>query len=240
MMPMKRFAIVALLASACAWAQAPQAPPAAPAAGAPAARPDGLYAIMETSMGNITVQLFEKETPATVRNFVALAKGTKPWRDPKTKAMVRRPLYNNITFHRIMMDGMIQSGDPTGSGDHECGITIKDEIVPTLKFDKPGRLAMANLGAPNTGGCQWFITQASPIPSYDGGYTIFGQVVEGQDVVKAISRVPGAALPNGGMKPKQPVKLVSVKIERVGPEPAAPAAAPAKKAAPAAKKPPAK
>jgi peptidyl-prolyl cis-trans isomerase A (cyclophilin A) len=92
---------------------------------------------------------------------------------------------------------------------------------------------MANTGSPNTGGCQWFITQASPIPSYDGGYTIFGQVVEGQDVVKAISRVPGAPLPNGGMRPREPVKLISVKIERVGPEPAA--AAPAKKAAPAVK-----
>jgi peptidyl-prolyl cis-trans isomerase A (cyclophilin A) len=231
---MKRFSSLLMLLAACALAQAPQTPPAAPAAGAPAARPDGLYAVMQTSMGNITVQLFETETPLTVRNFVALAKGTKAWRDPKTKAMVHRPLYNNINFHRIMMDGMIQSGDPTGSGDHECGVTVKDEIRPTLKFDKPGRLAMANTGAPNTGGCQWFITEAPRIPSYDGGYTIFGQVVEGQDVVKAISRVPGTPLPNGGMRPKTPVKLVSVKIERVGAEPAPPA--PAKKAAPAAKK----
>jgi len=230
---MNRLCSLITLAAACALAQAPQAPPAA-AAGTPAARPDGLYAIMQTSMGNITIQLFEKETPLTVRNFVGLAKGTKPWKDPKTKAMVHRPLYNNIPSHRIMMDGMIQGGDPTGSGDHECGVTVRDEIRPTLKFDKPGRLAMANTGSPNTGGCQWFITQASPIPSYDGGYTIFGQVVEGQDVVKAISRVPGAPLPNGGMRPKTPVKLISVTIQRVGPEPAP--AAPAKKAAPAVKK----
>lgn len=223
-----------MLVASCALAQAPPTPPTAPG-GAPAARPDGLYAVMNTSMGNITIQLFEKETPLTVRNFVGLAKGTKAWRDPKTKALVRRPLYNNITFHRIMMDGMIQAGDPTGTGDHECGVIVKDEIRPDLKFDRPGRLAMANTGSPNTGGCQWFITQAPRIPSYDGDYTIFGQVIEGQDVVKAISRVPGAALPNGGMKPKTPVKLISVKIERVGPEPAAPArkAAPRKSAAPA-------
>ena len=183
-------------------------------------------------MGTITAQLFEKETPLTVRNFVALAKGTKAWSDPKTKAMVRKPLYNNITFHRIMMDGMIQGGDPTGTSEHQCGVHVPDEIRPTLKFDKPGRLAMANTGSPNSAGCQWFITQASPIPSYDGGFTIFGQVVEGQDVVKAISRVPGTPLQGGGMKPKVPVKLISVKIERVGPEPPAPA----RKAAPAAKK----
>ena len=224
-----------MLAAACAFAQAPQSPaPAAGAGAAPATRPDGLYAIMKTSMGDVTIQLFEKETPVTVRNFVGLAKGTKAWKDPKTGAMVHRPLYNNINFHRIMLDGMIQGGDPTGKGDHECGVTIKDEIKPDIKFDKPGRLAMANTGSPNTGGCQWFITVAPSIPSYDGSYTIFGQVAEGQDVVKAISRVPGTPLPNGGMKPKEPVKLVSVTIQRVGPEPAAPA--PSKKAAPAAKK----
>ena len=194
---MNRFSCLLLAAAACALAQAPQTPPAAPAAGTPAARPDGLYAIFETSMGTITAQLFEKETPLTVRNFVALAKGTKAWSDPKTKAMVRKPLYNNITFHRIMMDGMIQGGDPTGTSEHQCGVHVPDEIRPTLKFDKPGRLAMANTGSPNSAGCQWFITQASPIPSYDGGYTIFGQVVEGQDVVKAISRVPGTPLQGG-------------------------------------------
>jgi len=233
---MNRLSLLILVAAG-AFAQAPQNPaPAGPggAPATPAARPNGLYAIMKTSMGDITIQLFEKETPATVRNFVGLAKGTKPWKDPKTGAMVHRPLYNNINFHRIMMDGMIQGGDPTGKGDHECGVTIKDEIKPDLKFDQPGRLAMANTGSPNTGGCQWFITVAPKIPSYDGSYTIFGQVVEGQDVVKAISRVPGTPLPNGGMKPKQPVKLVSVTIQRVGPEPAP--AAPAKKEAPAAKK----
>ena len=226
---MSKILLSVFLTGLAALAQAPQAPPAHPAV----ARPDGLYAIFKTSMGDITVQLFEKDTPLTVRNFVGLAKGTKPWKDPKTGAMVRRPLYNNTIFHRIMLDGMIQGGDPTGTGAHECGIKVRDEILPGLKFDRPGRLAMANTGTPNSGGCQWFITVASPIREYDDGYTIFGQVVEGQDVVKAISRVPGKHLPEGGIRPNVPVNLISVTIERVGPEPAAPAAK--KKATPAKK-----
>ncbi|MGB9457920.1 MAG: peptidylprolyl isomerase [Bryobacteraceae bacterium] len=217
---MSKVLLSVFLTGLAALAQAPQAPPAHPAA----ARPDGLYAIFKTSMGDITVQLFEKDTPLTVRNFVGLAKGTKPWKDSKTGAMVRRPLYNNTIFHRIMLDGMIQGGDPTGTGAHECGVKVRDEILPGLKFDRPGRLAMANTGTPNSGGCQWFITVASPIREYDGGYTIFGQVVEGQDVVKAISRVPGKRLAEGGIRPNVPVNLISVTIERVGPEPAAPAA----------------
>jgi peptidyl-prolyl cis-trans isomerase A (cyclophilin A) len=203
----------------CVFAQAPQ--PAAPP------RPDGLYATFQTSMGTIVAQLFEKETPLTVQNFVGLAKGTKPWLDPRTKTMVRKPLYNGLIFHRVMLDVMIQSGDPSGTGEGTAGIKLKDEFRPGLKFDKPGRLAMANTGEPNSGSCQWFITQASPIPSYDGFYTIFGQVVEGQDVVKAISRLP-AVPPNN--RPKNPPRLIGVTIDRVGPPPAGPPAF--KKAAP--------
>jgi len=226
---------VLLLLGAAAFAQAPQPPQTPPAA----SRPNGLYAIFKTSMGNITLQLYEKEVPNTVRNFVALAKGTKAWMDPKTKTMVKRPLYNNTTFHRVMIDGMIQGGDPTGKGDHACGIKIRDEVVPTIKFDRPGRLAMANEGTPNSGGCQWFITQYPKAAEWDGGYTIFGQVLEGQDVVKAISRAPGKRGADGGIHPTDPPKLISVDIERVGPEPAAPAPVPAKKApaAPAKKAP---
>jgi peptidyl-prolyl cis-trans isomerase A (cyclophilin A) len=224
---MSRLLLSLVATGVAALAQAPQTPPANPPA---AARPDGLYAHFKTSMGDITVVLYEKDTPIAVRNFVGLAKGTKPWKDPKG-VMVKRPLYNNTIFHRIMLDGMIQGGDPTGTGAHECGITIRDEFLPGLKFNQPGRLAMANTGSPNSGGCQWFITVASPIRDYDGSYTIFGQVVEGQDVVKAISRVPGKHLANGGVRPSVDVKLIGVTIERVGPEPAAPPVkkAPAKK-----------
>ena len=163
---MSKLLLSLFLTGVAALAQAPQTPPAKPAA---AAQPDGLYAIFKTSMGDITIQLFEKDTPVTVRNFVGLAKGTKAWKDPKTGAFVRRPLYNNTIFHRIMLDGMIQGGDPTGTGAHDCGVKIRDEILPGLKFDRPGRLAMANTGTPNSGGCQWFITVAPRIPAYDGG-----------------------------------------------------------------------
>lgn len=215
------------LAAVCVLAQPPagSTPP-------PALEP-GLYAIFNTSMGTITAVLYEKEAPITVRNFVALARGTKPWKDPKTGAMVAKPLYNNITFHRVIPNFMIQTGDPTATGSHDCGFTIKDEIVPSLKFDRPGRLGMANTSRPNSGSCQFFITEV-PYPSLDpapgnSGYTIFGQVVEGQDLVGKIARVPR----DSEDKPRTPVRLISVTIKRVGPAPEAPAtkAAPKKAAA---------
>jgi cyclophilin family peptidyl-prolyl cis-trans isomerase len=229
---MSKLLLSMIVTGVTALAQAPQSAQTPPANPPAAARPDGLYAHFKTSMGDITIQLYEKDTPIAVRNFVGLAKGTKPWKDPKTGAMVKRPLYNNTIFHRIMPNGMIQGGDPTGTGAHECGVTIRDEFLPGLKFTQPGRLAVANTGAPNSGGCQWFITVAPRIPSWDGNYTIFGQVVDGQDVVKAISNVPGKKLPEGGARPLTDVKLISVTIERVGPEPAPP---PVKKAPPAKK-----
>jgi cyclophilin family peptidyl-prolyl cis-trans isomerase len=218
---MKRLTTLFLIAVG-AFAQTPAAPATKSAAPAAPAREPGLYAIFNTSMGNFTAKLFENETPVTVKNFVALAKGTKAWKDPKTKAMVAKPMYNNITFHRVIRNFMIQTGDPTAVGDHDCGFTIKDEIVPALKFDQPGRLGMANLGAANTGGCQFFITDV-PYPSLNGGYTVFGQVVEGQDVVHNIDNVRTGA----NDKPVTPVKLISVTIKREGPAPAS--TAPAKK-----------
>ncbi|MBS1859318.1 MAG: peptidylprolyl isomerase [Acidobacteria bacterium] len=243
---MNRLSVVLALTAAAAFAQttpAPQkkaaTPPAAQkAAPAPAtpAREPGLYATFHTSMGTIVAILYEKEAPVTVQNFMALARGGKAWKDPKTGAMVARPLYNGVTFHRVIKNFMIQTGDPTGTGAHDCGFTIKDEVVPTLKFDRPGRLGMANLGSPHTGACQFFITQV-PYPSLDppnGLYTIFGQVVEGQDVVDKIANVPTGA----NNKPVTPVRIVSVTVKREGPAPA-PAVrktAPAvKKAAPAVK-----
>ena len=215
---MKQIYLFSLMA-ACAWSQAPAQPPAG---SAPPTQEPGLYAIVNTSMGTITAKLYEQEAPINVRNFVALARGTKPWKDPKTGAMVAKPLYNNITFHRVIPNFMIQTGDPTATGAHDCGIKVKDEIVPSLKYDRPGRLGVANIGAPNTGGCQFFITEVA-YPSLDAGpgnsgYTIFGQVVDGQDVVGKIARVPRDA----NDKPRTPVRLNNVTIKRVGPEPAAP------------------
>ena len=176
-------------------------------------RPNGLYAIFDTSMGSFTARLYEKDVPATVENFVALAQGTKATRNAKTGAMVKVPLFQNITFHRILHGEMIQAGDPTGTGMHNCGVTIRDEFLPGLRFDSGGKLAMANTGEPDSGGCQFFIT-ASPMRSWDGKYTIFGNVIEGQDVVSKISHVP-----IHGEKPVSPVKLNGVSIERVGPPP---------------------
>ena len=172
--------------------------------------PPGLYAVIHTSMGDITAELFEKETPNTVRNFIALAQGKRPWLDPKTKKATTRPLYDDITFHRVIPDFMIQTGDPTGTGAHNCGFVLKDEIVRTLKFDRPGRLAMANIGQPNTGACQFFITE-KPFPNGNGGYTIFGQVVGGMELVGQIARVKR----DGNDKPKVPVTLMHIDVVRL-------------------------
>lgn len=233
---MKRLSIL-LLITAGAFAQtAPTAPAAKKAAPAPAKkaepmpeRPPGLYWIINTSMGTITAQLFEKEAPGTVANFVALTRGTKAAKD-KAGAMTKRPYFTNLTFHRVIPDFMIQTGDgQTGDGSGDCGFTIKDEIVPTLKYDKPGVLGLARLDARNTGACQFFITDKA-YPSLNGEYTIFGQVVDGQDVVAKIARVPTGA----NNKPRTPVKLISATIKRYGPPPAP--ATPAKKAATPVKK----
>ena len=176
-------------------------------------RPNGLYAVFNTSMGNFTARLYEKETPLTVENFVALAQGTQATRDPKTGAPVKRPLYNNITFHRVVRSEMIQAGDPTGTGRHNCGVRLMDEFLPGLRFESAGKLAMANTGAPDSGGCQFFIT-VSPMPMWNGKYAVFGILVEGSDVVSKIN--VGKV---SGDRPLDPVKLISVTIERVGPEP---------------------
>jgi len=175
--------------------------------------PNGLYAVFTTSEGEFMTKLQEKYTPKSVANFVGLATGTKAWKDPQTGAMVRRPMYDNITFHRIIRDEMIQSGDPTGTSSHNCGITIPDEFLPGLNFDRPGKLAVANTGQPDSGACQFFIT-AGPVTRWNGKYTIFGEVVKGLDVVTAINHQQLI-----GDKPEKPVKLISVRIQRIGPEP---------------------
>jgi peptidyl-prolyl cis-trans isomerase A (cyclophilin A) len=190
-----------------------------------------LYATINTSMGPIVCILYEKESPITVKNFVALARGGKPWTDPKTKAKTTRPLYSGTIFHRVIPGFMIQGGDPTGTGMGDGGLTpIPDEFSPNLKFDKPGRLAMANAGL-RTGTCQFFITEV-PTPHLDGKHTIFGQVVEGQDLVTKITHVPTV----GENKPVTPIKIVNIAIKREGPAPAGSAAPVTKKAAPATKK----
>ncbi len=164
-------------------------------------------------MGTIVVKLFEKEAPITVANFVELAQGKKEWTDPVSGEKVKRPLYDGTIFHRVIPKFMIQGGDPSGAGAGNTGFTIPDEIVPDLKFDRPGRLAMANTG-PSTGSCQFFLTEI-PTPHIDGAHTIFGQVVEGQNVISLI----GTVQLDTDDKPVKPVKLNRVVIERVGAEP---------------------
>jgi cyclophilin family peptidyl-prolyl cis-trans isomerase len=129
--------------------------------------------------------------------------------------MVKRPFFTGIAFHRVIPGFMIQGGDPIGNGTYDAGYTIADEFVPTLQFDVPGRLAMANIGEPHTGSTQFFITDGTPT-YLNGKHTIFGQVIEGQDVVHKIAAVPR----DSADKPKTPVKILSVKLERVGPPPA--------------------
>jgi len=170
----------------------------------------GTYAIFSTTEGKITVRLFESQAPKTVANFIALAEGAKEWTHPTTRAKSTSKLYDGTIFHRVIPDFMIQGGDPAGTGMGGPGYRFEDETVGTPhKFDKPGKLAMANSG-PNTNGCQFFLT-VSPTDWLTGKHTIFGEVVEGQDIVVKISKVPR----NGQDKPHKPVILESVVIERI-------------------------
>jgi peptidyl-prolyl cis-trans isomerase A (cyclophilin A) len=201
-----------------------QTQPAKPAATEPAtpARDPGLYVTIVTNHGTIVGKLFEKESPITVRNFTALAQGRKAWTDPKTRQRVTRPLYSGLTCHRVIPDFMIQCGDPMGTGMGGTDV-IPDEFNPSLAFDQPGRFGMANAG-PGTGSSQFFITEV-PTPHLNGKHTIFGQVVEGMEIVRAIARVPTGA----ENRPRTPVRMTRVTIQRVGAAPVATKpAAPAK------------
>ena len=170
----------------------------------------GTYAVFNTTEGKITVRLFEKEAPVTVKNFTDLAEGKKEWTHPATRAKSTNRLFDGTIFHRVIPDFMIQGGDPTGTGMGSPGYRFQDETKGSPhKFDKPGKLAMANSG-PNTNGCQFFITVA-PTPWLTGNHTIFGELVEGQDVADKISKVPRGAQD----KPHKPVVLESLTIERI-------------------------
>ena len=171
----------------------------------------GLYAVIETNHGTIVVELYQKEAPKTVANFVGLAEGLTEYKDPNLGTMVKRRYFDGQSFHRVIPGFMMQGGDPLGSGAGGPGYTIPDEFVDSLKFDVPGRLAMANTGRPNSGGSQFFITQV-PTPHLNGKHTIFGQVVEGQGVVDKVCSTIGTA----AGKPKEPVIMKKVLIERVG------------------------
>src|SRR6266481_5177958 len=171
-------------------------------------RVPGTYAVFESSQGTIVVRLFEKEAPQTVSNFVGLAEGTKEFRDPKTGQKVKRPFYDGLIFHRVIPQFMIQGGCPLGTGTGDPGYRFGDEFHSSLKHDKPGKLSMANAG-PGTNGSQFFITVA-PTPWLDNKHTIFGEVVEGQDIVDKIANAPRGRQD----KPVKDIVLQSITIER--------------------------
>jgi peptidyl-prolyl cis-trans isomerase A (cyclophilin A) len=166
------------------------------------------YARFETSEGNFKIRLFEQEAPNTVANFVGLAEGTKEWRDPKTGERKKSPFYNGIIFHRVINGFMIQGGDPLGQGTGGPGYNFADEFHPKARHDKAGMLSMANAG-PNTNGSQFFIT-LGPTPHLDNRHSVFGEVVEGLDVVKKIGAVPTGRQD----RPATPVVINTVTIER--------------------------
>jgi len=163
-------------------------------------------AIIQTTDGNITCTLFPDKAPLTVANFIGLADGTKAWKNPKTGQMMHTPLYDGTICHRVIPNFMIQCGDPAGNGSGDPGYSFKDEFSSDLKFDAPGRLAMANSG-PNTNGSQFFITEV-PTPHLNGKHTIFGQC-EDLDVVKKIARL--ASDPRTD-RPYDPPKITHIKI----------------------------
>ena len=165
-------------------------------------------ATFDTSNGRFVVELFADKVPRTVENFVGLAEGTKEWTDPRTRQKTKRPFYDGLVFHRIIEGFMIQGGCPMGTGMGGPGYRFPDEFHPSLKHDRAGVLSMANAG-PDTNGSQFFIT-AGPTPHLDRRHSVFGRVVEGLDVVMAISRVPTDA----SDRPRQPVVVKTVTIER--------------------------
>jgi peptidyl-prolyl cis-trans isomerase A (cyclophilin A) len=170
----------------------------------------GTYAVLNTTEGKITVRLFEAEAPITVKNFIELAEGAKEWTHSTTRAKSKDKLYNGTIFHRVIPDFMIQGGDPAGNGMGGPGYRFEDETKGSKHgFDKAGKLAMANSG-PGTNGSQFFLTVAAT-PWLTGNHTIFGEVVEGQDVADKITKLPR----NRQDKPNKDVVLNSVKIERV-------------------------
>ena len=160
--------------------------------------PNEIFAVFDTTEGRFKAKLHADKAPKTVENFVSLADGTK----------TGKPFFDGTVFHRVIPDFMIQGGDPEGTGRGGPGYTFADEFDPTLKHGKPGLLSMANRG-PNTNGSQFFVTVAAT-PWLDNKHTIFGEVVEGYDVVQKISEVPRSAQD----RPMKEVKVNSVKIER--------------------------
>jgi peptidyl-prolyl cis-trans isomerase A (cyclophilin A) len=169
-------------------------------------------ATLRTNKGTVVVRLLPDHAPKTVRNFAELADGRRKWKNPRTGATSTDRFYDGTVFHRVIVGFMIQGGDPLGTGTGGPGYQFGDEFHPELSFDRPYLLAMANAG-PGTNGSQFFITTA-PTPHLNRKHTIFGEVIEGSDVVEAISRVRTGRAD----RPVEDVVIESVQID--GYEPA--------------------
>lgn len=169
----------------------------------------GTYAQFDTSEGTFMIRLFEKQAPHTVANFVGLAEGTREWKDPQTGQPNTGPFYDGVTFHRVIDGFMIQGGDRLGTGTGGPGYKFADEFHPALRHSKAGILSMANSGA-NTNGSQFFIT-LGPTPHLDNRHSVFGEVIEGMDVVRRIGSVPTGRQD----RPVKPVVINKVAIKRV-------------------------
>jgi peptidyl-prolyl cis-trans isomerase A (cyclophilin A) len=169
----------------------------------------GTYAVFETTLGNFTVKLFTEETPNTTANFIGLAEGTKEFTDPATGGKTKRPFYDGLIFHRVIDGFMLQGGCPEGTGRGGPGYRFADEFNRNLRHSKPGILSMANAG-PGTNGSQFFVTVA-PTPHLDNRHSVFGEVVEGMDVVNKIAKTPVGRQD----RPLTDVVINHVKIERV-------------------------
>jgi peptidyl-prolyl cis-trans isomerase A (cyclophilin A) len=183
----------------------------APGSGIPAPEPPrggDLLATIETSLGTIKVRLFADQAPKTVDNFVGLAEGTKPWKDPRNGQTVRRPFYEGLLLHRVVPGFAIQMGDPKGDGRGGPGYSFEDELSPSLKHDRPGILTMANNGA-HTNGSQFLIT-LRPLPWLDQRHAVFGEVVSGMEVVEAISKVSTTAR----HKPLSDIQIRRIDVKR--------------------------
>ena len=167
-----------------------------------------LTATLRTSQGTVHIRLFPDHAPKTVRNFVELAEGSREWTNPQTRQATNGKLYDGTIFHRVIPRFMIQGGDPLGTGTGGPGYKFADEIHPDLRFDRPYLLAMANAG-PGTNGSQFFITVAAT-PWLNGKHTIFGEVIEGADVVDRISRVKTGSQD----RPVEDVVIESITVQR--------------------------
>ncbi len=167
-----------------------------------------LTATLRTNQGQVVIRLFPDHAPKTVRNFVELAEGSRQWTDPATGRPSTARLYDGTIFHRVIPDFMIQGGDPLGTGRGGPGYKFADEFHPDLAFNRPYLLAMANAG-PGTNGSQFFITVV-PTPWLNGKHTIFGEVIEGADVVDSISRVKTGSQD----RPVEDVIIESVTVQR--------------------------